>query len=68
VKLEHEHIAYDKIKTKEFLAKNPLGKVPVLETADGCIFESNAIMRFVARVNPGAGLYGKNAFEQGVVD
>ncbi|WP_285164290.1 glutathione S-transferase N-terminal domain-containing protein, partial [Mycobacterium tuberculosis] len=30
-------------KTPEFLKMNPLGKVPVLETPDGAVFESNAI-------------------------
>jgi elongation factor 1-gamma len=30
-------------KTAEFLKKNPVGKVPVLETPEGPIFESNAI-------------------------
>ena len=40
-------------KTPEFLAKNPFGKVPVLETPEGaCIFESNAIARFLAAVRP----------------
>ncbi|CAL5344280.1 unnamed protein product [Camellia sinensis] len=29
---------------------NPIGKVPVLETPDGPIFESNAIARYVARL------------------
>ena len=40
-------------KTSEFLAKNPFGKVPVLETPDGtCIFESNAIARFLVSSKP----------------
>ena len=35
--------------TPEFLAKNPNGKVPVLELADGtCLWESNAILNFLA--------------------
>ncbi|KAJ0874478.1 putative S-crystallin, Thioredoxin-like superfamily, glutathione S-transferase domain superfamily [Helianthus annuus] len=33
-------------KTPEFLKMNPVGKVPVLETPDGVIFESNAIARY----------------------
>uniref|UniRef100_A0A2P2MBI5 Elongation factor 1-gamma-like protein n=1 Tax=Rhizophora mucronata TaxID=61149 RepID=A0A2P2MBI5_RHIMU len=33
-------------KTPEFLKMNPIGKVPVLETPDGPIFESNAIARY----------------------
>eukprot|EP01052_Picozoa_sp_SAG31_P049662 SAG31_NODE_10978_length_1076_cov_1.342886_1_plen_74_part_10 len=33
-------------KTPEFLKLNPLGKVPVLETAEGGIFESNAIAHY----------------------
>ena len=28
--------------TPEFLAKNPAGKLPLLETSQGCIWESNA--------------------------
>lgn len=33
----------------EFLAKNPNGKVPVLELEDGtCLWESNAILNFLA--------------------
>jgi len=36
--------------TDSFLKKNPLGKVPVLETPEGSIFESAAIARYVARL------------------
>ncbi|MFU7348806.1 glutathione S-transferase family protein [Pseudomonas paraeruginosa] len=35
--------------TPEFLAKNPNGKIPVLELKDGsCLWESNAILNFLA--------------------
>ena len=37
-------------KTKAFLAKSPMGKVPVLETPEGCICEAGAIARYVARI------------------
>ncbi|KAI5448690.1 hypothetical protein KIW84_015912 [Lathyrus oleraceus] len=37
-------------KTPHFLKLNPIGKVPVLETPEGAVFESNAIARHVARL------------------
>jgi len=50
-------------------SKNPAGKVPTLETADGVIYESNAIVRHIARVGGDkAHLYGKTAFEAGLID
>merc|ERR1712146_282015 len=55
-------------KSKEFLAKNPLGKVPVLETDKGYLFESGAILRYVARLAPAAGLMGSSFYEQALVD
>jgi len=56
-------------KTKEFLSElNPLGKVPVLSTPEGSVFESNAIARYVARLNPAAHLYGRSNLEAGQVD
>jgi len=53
-------------KAKEFLAKFPVGKVPVLETPEGNIFESNAIARHVARQSPK--LYGSSLIEAAQVD
>jgi len=41
---------------------NPLGKVPVLETPDGPVFESNAIARYVARLNNNT-LYGSSLIQ-----
>jgi elongation factor 1-gamma len=55
-------------KTPEFLAKSPLGKVPVLDTPAGSIFESNAIARYVARVRRDTELYGATFFESALID
>jgi elongation factor 1-gamma len=54
--------------TPEFQEKSPLRKVPVLETPQGSIFESNAIARYLARLRRDNGLYGENVFEGGLVD
>eukprot|EP01023_Acetabularia_acetabulum_P059127 TRINITY_DN7093_c0_g1_i1.p1 TRINITY_DN7093_c0_g1~~TRINITY_DN7093_c0_g1_i1.p1 ORF type:complete len:385 (-),score=81.18 TRINITY_DN7093_c0_g1_i1:126-1280(-) len=54
-------------KTAEFLKKNPHGKVPVLETDHGCIWESNAIARYVARLAD-KGLFGKTHLDAAVVE
>ena len=54
-------------KTDEFLALNPWGKIPTLETPDGGIWESNAIARFVARSTENS-LFGKSPFEAAQVE
>ncbi|KAF3783812.1 Elongation factor 1-gamma [Nymphaea thermarum] len=55
-------------KTPEFLKMNPIGKVPVLETPDGPVFESNAIARYVVRLKGDAGLYGSSLIDYGHVE
>lgn len=50
---EYEWVPMDILKgetqSPEFLAKNPNGKIPVLELEDGsCLWESNAILNFLA--------------------
>eukprot|EP01024_Parvocaulis_polyphysoides_P017362 TRINITY_DN1767_c0_g2_i1.p1 TRINITY_DN1767_c0_g2~~TRINITY_DN1767_c0_g2_i1.p1 ORF type:complete len:445 (-),score=82.69 TRINITY_DN1767_c0_g2_i1:181-1371(-) len=54
-------------KTAEFLKKNPHGKVPVLETDHGCVWESNAIARYVARLAD-KGLFGKTHLDAALVE
>jgi len=55
--------------TPDLLAKNPTGKIPTLETSEGVIFESNAIVRYIARAGGDkTHLYGKSAFESGLID
>lgn len=51
--IEHEWIAIDVMtgmtRSPEFLAKNPNGKIPLLELDDGCFLsESNAILNYLA--------------------
>jgi len=46
----------------------PDGKVPALQTPHGPVWESNAILRHVARLRPEAQLYGKNAYHNALVD
>jgi glutathione S-transferase len=46
------------------MKKNPNGKIPILETSEGVIYESNAIMRHVARVSGHKSILGSDAFEQ----
>lgn len=41
----HGHAATD---TPDYLAMNPMGRVPVLEDGDVCLFESAAILRYLA--------------------
>jgi elongation factor 1-gamma len=37
-------------KNKEFLAKSPLKKIPLLDGPEGSLTESNAIIRYLARI------------------
>ena len=54
---------------KEFLAKNSLAGVPVLELADGtCLSESVAICRYIEALHPAPALFGGDAIAQGQVE
>ncbi|CAI9786972.1 unnamed protein product [Fraxinus pennsylvanica] len=55
-------------KTPEFLKMNPIGKVPVLETSDGPLFESNAIARYVTRLKADNPLYGTSLIDYGRIE
>jgi len=69
VPFEEVEVAFDKLKTPEFLKKNPNGKVPVIETPNGkFIWESNAILRYIARLDKSRGLYGRDVVEEAQVD
>jgi glutathione S-transferase len=50
VEFVHVDLVKGQNRTPEFLALNPNGKVPVLETGGGSLWESNAIMCYLARI------------------
>ena len=68
VKLEQKMVVYPA--TEEFKKNcSPLGGNPVLETPDGFVFESNAIMRHIARLDTTGALYGgRTLYENSTVD
>ena len=55
-------------KTPEFQKLSPTGKVPVLNTPQGALSESNAIARYIARYQRDSELYGCSFFASGQVD
>lgn len=55
--------------TSEFLAKNPRGKMPVLELDDGtCISESGAICRYLEALHPEPNLLGEDPLESAQIE
>ncbi len=52
-------------RTPEFLAMNPLGKMPVLELDDGTIIaESVAICRYLEEMHPEPPMFGRDTMER----
>jgi glutathione S-transferase len=56
-------------KAPEFMKKNSLGQVPVLELDDGTIIaESIAICRYLEALQPKPALFGETALEQAMIE
>lgn len=69
VPLVHTDIVKREQKTPEFLAKNPIGSIPVLELDDGtCISESVAICRYFEELYPEPPLFGRTALEKAQIE
>ncbi|XYH99371.1 glutathione S-transferase family protein [Sorangium sp. So ce1128] len=69
IELEHAHVNILKGESRApaFLAKNPNGRVPILEDGDFVLWESNAIIRYLA-ARQGTSLVPAGAREQADVD
>ena len=59
---------YDGLRTPEYYAMNPNGQAPVLEVKEGFLYESSAIMRYIAELKPEAKINGGTIYEKGLVD
>ncbi len=71
--LQYELVELDMMKgehkTPDFLAKNPSGKLPVLELDDGRhLSESIAICRYLEGIHPEPNLFGTDPFELGHIE
>ncbi len=59
------HLTKGEQRAPEFVAKNPVGRVPVLELDDGkYLTESMAICRYIEELHPSPPLFGRNMEER----
>ena len=69
VPLEEVDIVKRAQKSADFIEKNPLGSIPVLELDDGtCISESIAICRYFEALHPEPSLFGRTPTEIAIID
>ena len=65
----HTKMAARMHKAPDFVAKNSLGQVPMLETDDGrFLSESIAICRYLEALHPNPPLFGRSPYEQAEVE
>jgi len=68
IELVRLDFAKGELKTSQYLAKNPNGKVPTLEEDGFALWESAAIMKYLAAKRPDRGLYPADLKKQAQVD
>lgn len=70
--LEHEHIAaggsHGGLDDPAFLALNPHGRVPVIDDGGTVVWESQAILRYLAACHGGAALWADDPAERSLHD
>jgi glutathione S-transferase len=65
--LTFEEVAAMPNQEPDYLAKSPIGKIPVLETNAGCITETNVILDYLEDVYPQPNLFPTDPFERAKV-
>ncbi|MCY4333397.1 MAG: glutathione S-transferase family protein [Litoreibacter sp.] len=72
LRIEHERLdfggSFGGTQTEEFLAMNPMGRVPVLQDGALTMFESQAIMRYLAAKYGSGGLWPDSPAARAPVD
>lgn len=61
---EIQLLSHEAAKQPEYLAKNPMGAVPLLEDGDFCLTQNVAILNYLNDKYPDAGLFGKGDSKQ----
>jgi glutathione S-transferase len=65
--LAYKNIEYKKVvvypnQSAEFLALSPMGKVPMLQTEQGCLCETSVILEYIDSTHPTPALYPADPF------
>lgn len=60
--LEFEQVHVRPSQEDDFLAMSPMGKIPCLETAEGCLVETAVILDYLEEVHPNPPMYPSQAF------
>lgn len=60
--IEFEQVHVRPSQEDDFLAISPMGKIPCLETAEGCLIETTAILDYLDEVYPEPPMYPSQAF------
>ncbi|WP_340680460.1 glutathione S-transferase [Paraglaciecola sp.] len=70
--LAYKEVDYNRVniypnQSPEFLALSPIGKVPMLETTEGCLCETSVILEYIDSQYPTPSLYPSDAFAKAKV-
>jgi glutathione S-transferase len=65
--LDFEEVDNAPSQEADYKSKSPMGKVPCIETDDGCIAETNAIMSYLEALKPSPALLPTDAYSRGKV-